>query len=143
MVKLGLKIKCLSSLEQACKSLGLTLAKNKTSYRWWGHHVGDHPLPEGFTAADLGKCEHAIQVTGDSSAYEMGVVKSKDGDGYELLYDFYGAAGQKMMVKVGKNGGLLKQAYTIERAKRVAKLEDYEVTVTTRADGTKIMKVMA
>jgi hypothetical protein len=114
-----LNITDLDALEAACKSIGLELSRGQKTYRWWGHSVGDYPIPAGFTANDLGKCEHAIRIPNNNSAYEIGVVKNRDGrDGYTLLWDFY-AGGKGMQSMVGDSqASKLVQANQLEVASR-------------------------
>lgn len=71
-------------LKNMCQRQGWTL-KEKNTYKWYGRHVGDYPLPDGFTVKDLGKCDVAIQIPGIQ--YEIGCVNKND----ELvfLYDFW------------------------------------------------------
>lgn len=90
----------LNALETACGRLGLEFVRNQKTFRWWGKHVGDYPIPEGFTENDMGTCDHAIRISGDDRAYEIGVVRRRDGEnGYCLMFDFYGR-GKGMQDKV-------------------------------------------
>ena len=116
-----LEIKDMDALKAACERLGLKWMEGKTTYRWYGQFMGDYPLPEGFKAEDLGKCTHAISVPGAS--YEIGVV-TRNGK-TTLLWDFWSSGGLEKIL--GKGGGKLKQAYTIETAKRAAKKAGYRV----------------
>ncbi len=129
-----LEIDDLSSLKEAAKAMGLEFTDKKT-YRWWGHSVGDYPLPEGFTEADLGKCDYALSIPGNGRAYEVGVVKRRDGKpGYQLLWDFY-AGGYGLEKAIGKDGGLLKQSYAVMRAKKEMLRKGYRATTTKDAKG--------
>jgi len=96
--------------------------------RWEGHY----PLPEGFSQEDLGKCDHAIQVPG--ADYEVGVVKSRQGAGYRLLWDFWFRGG--LTERLGRKAERLVQAYGVEKAKREARKQGFSVYETTRGDGT-------
>lgn len=91
VTKIALKITDLDALEAALKHMGgLELRRGQTTYKWYGQSVGDYPLPEGITEADLGKCDHAIVQTKKLALnYEVGLVKEKDGTGYRILFDFY------------------------------------------------------
>ena len=95
--------------------------ENQKTYAWYGRSVGDYPIPEGFKVEDLGKCDHAIKVPG--ATYEVGVVK-KDGN-HVLMWDFWQAGGLEKAI--GKDGGLLKQGYAIEKAKLEAIKKGYSV----------------
>jgi hypothetical protein len=133
---IDIEIKDLPALEQACKRLGLELVRDQKSYRWYGSHVGDYPVPEGFTVEDLGKCDHAIRVPGNEEAYEIGVVRRRDGKaGYTLLYDFY-AGGRGMTKFVGDaQCSKLKQMYATTIATRTAQRQGFRVQEHVGADG--------
>jgi hypothetical protein len=121
IAKIALEIQSLEDLKSACKMLGFIFQENKQSYQWYGRWVGDSPLPEGITQEELGKCDHAIKIP--ECAYEIGVVKR--GQKYILLWDSWHAGGLEQ--KIGKDAGILKQFYTIERIKREAKQKKYQV----------------
>ena len=109
VARIDMEIKDLTALKAAAKLLGMEFLEGQTTYRWYGRHVGDYSLPEGFKASDLGKCEHAIGIPNDKKAYEIGVVKRRDGkEGYTLLWDFW-AGGYGLEAKVGKDGNKLKE----------------------------------
>lgn len=113
-----LEIKDLAALGAAAQALGMELRMGQRTYKWWGHSVGDYPLPVGFSEHELGHCEHALRVKGNSAAYEIGVVKRRDGKpGYTLLWDFY-AGGYGLEAAVGQNASKLKQRYQVEVFKR-------------------------
>lgn len=137
--EMELEIRDLESLEKACSRLGLELVKDQKEYKWYGTHVGDYPVPKGFTKEDLGKCDHAIRVKNNSKAYEVGVVKRKDGGpGYQLIWDFW-AGGLGLQEKVGQDGGLLKQNYAAQVAKKQMLREGYRVTEKTDTSGRMLL----
>src|SRR5439155_1428606 len=90
---------------------------------------------------DFGKCEYALRVKGTrpqmgpGGPWEIGVVKAKDGDGYELLYDAYGGAGQALTNAVGVGARKLRQEYAAAVATKKAKatLAKKGFTVTREA----------
>lgn len=111
----------LNSLESCLDRLGLELVRNVPRYKWYGTHVGDYPLPEGFTKDELGMCEHVIRIkpklgeTEDEQkarekAYEIGVVRRKDGQGYTLMFDFW-MGGYGIEALAGKNCCKIMQAF--------------------------------
>ena len=112
IAKIELEILSLEDLKSACKILGFNFIENQKTYQWYGRWVGDSPLPEGIALEDLGKCDHAIRI--QDCAYEIGIVKR--GSKYILLWDSWHTGGLEQ--KIGKEAGILKQAYTIERIKR-------------------------
>jgi hypothetical protein len=121
VAKIEVEIRDLETLKAACDQLGLELLPNQRTFAWYGESVGDHPLPEGFTAADMGKCDHAIRVPG--ARYEVGVVK-RNGK-YLLLWDFYSRGGLERVL--GKGACRLKQTYSVERVRREARLKGYHL----------------
>lgn len=147
----ALDIKSLDDLDAACKRLGLELVRGQQTYHWYGRSVGDYPLPEGFTADDLGKCSHAIRIPAskaaqavapyvadwgtDAKPYEIGVVARRDGKpGFSLMWDFFeGGFGLENIV--GKDCQNLRQAYAICAATRAARMQGMSVTEQKMADG--------
>lgn len=121
VAKIEIAIKDLDTLKGACRELGLEFMAEQKVFEWYGNHVGDYPIPEGFTAADMGRCDHAIRVPG--ARYEIGIVH-RNGR-YHLLWDFYRAGGLERIL--GKGACKLKQAYSVERVRREAKLKGYHV----------------
>jgi len=129
VAKMEVEIKDLDALEQACESLGLELARGQKHYKWYGHSVGDYPMPAGFTERDLGKCDHAIRIPGDNKAYEIGVCESKTGSGYTLLWDFW-QGGYGMQAKVGTKGEKLADAYGAKMTAAHWRQKGFRVTET-------------
>ncbi|EIQ01079.1 hypothetical protein OpiT1DRAFT_05647 [Opitutaceae bacterium TAV1] len=118
----SVKITDLNSLKAACARLGVEFLEGRKTYKWYGRSVGDYKLPEGFTAEDLGKCEHAIRVPGVD--YEIGVAKAPDGKGYTCLYDFWGP-GEGLLKKFGKGLTKLVDMYSLETLKAKARAKGY------------------
>lgn len=112
----------LEALKAACAREGIEFVEGKKTYEWFGRSVGDYPLPAGFTAENLGKCEHVIRVPGVK--YEIGVAKNPTGKGYTFLYDFWGP-GQGLLKKFGQGLTKLVDAYSIEALKRQARMKGY------------------
>lgn len=132
-----IQVKDLDALEAAAKRLGLSLRRGQTRYKWYGESVGDYPLPEGFTAADLGTCEHALVVDGATDqTYEIGVTKRRDGKpGYTLLWDFF-QGGYGLRERVGHDGKALIQEYARTVAVKQARMQGFSVRETKRQDGS-------
>ncbi len=141
VVNIDLSISSLEALDDACKELGLELIQNQKTYRWFGQFVGDSPLPAGFTQADLGKCEHAIRVKGNSQAYEIGLVRSKTNPKeYHLLFDYW-AGGGGLVEKIGGNQAMkLKDHYGAALMKRHVKKQGMRVKQTITTSGKIIIK---
>lgn len=114
----------LNAVKLAAKNLGLDVREDN-KYRWYGHHVGDYPLPPGWTKHDMGK--NAVLVLSPSeekckelginknTVYELGIVPDKNNEGcYVPMYDFF-AKGQGLDKLIGspvfdpKNRGICKQ----------------------------------
>ena len=131
VAKIQVQIKSLEALQAACDRLGLVFIEGQQNYKWFGKYMGDSKLPEGFSAADLGKCTHAIKVPGAS--YEIGVVQSLDGQ-WHLLWDSWRTGG---LVKIlGQNAEHLVQAYSIEAARLAAQAQGYSCYEEPLEDGT-------
>lgn len=60
---IDIEITNLQDLQNACADLGLEFVEGQQTYNWYGEHIGDYPVPEGFAESDLGRCEHAIKLT--------------------------------------------------------------------------------
>jgi hypothetical protein len=142
IAQIELQVNDLDALKAAAEKLGLIFREGQRHYRWYGRSVGDYPLPEGFTAADLGKCDHALSVRENPGAYEVGVVQKKDGSGFQLLWDFwnrgrsYGDFGKGLEDVVGENACKLQQEYAVEVAKKYWLGQGWQVTEDRKEDGT-------
>jgi hypothetical protein len=133
VAKIELEITDLDALKAACQRLGLEFRCGQVVYAWYGEYMADYPLPEGLTAKDLGKCDHAIRVPGAS--YEIGVLK-RNGK-YHLLWDFWSEGGLQCIL--GKNAGRLRQAYAIERTRREALRKGYRITESKTQNGLRLV----
>jgi hypothetical protein len=135
------EIRDLDALDAACRRLGLELVRGQQTYRWYGRHVGDYPLPDGFTEDDLGKCDHAVRIPGDAQPhgeppYEIGVVRRRDGrPGFSLMWDFF-CGGFGLEERVGQNCRRLKQAYAVEVARKEAMRSGFRVQEHVAANGS-------
>jgi hypothetical protein len=130
------EIKDLDALAEACKRIGLEFVSGQQTYRWYGMSVGDYPLPAGFTADELGKCEHAIRIPGSETAYEIGVVCRRDGRaGHTLMWDFW-AGGKGLEALAGKDCRNLKREYAAVVAKRQAQRSGFQVNEQRQPDGS-------
>ena len=56
----GLNVLDLDSLAAAVQKLGGVLDRGRAQYKWYGHHVGDYPVPEGFTVSEMGTATHGV-----------------------------------------------------------------------------------
>ena len=120
----------LEAVKDICKELGLEFKENQRSYRWYGTHVGDYPLPEGFTKSDLGRCDHAIGVKGASSkSYEIGLVKR--GEVYIPLFDFW-QGGFGLEERIGPGAKKFTDAYT-----RAVSIKTAKALPSPRASATR------
>lgn len=116
IAKIELEVTDLKSLSKACKQIGLNLITGKTSFKWYN---GDK------------ECSHAIEIPG--ADYEIGLVLKNDK--YELLTDFWDKGIEKA---IGKNGGLLKQRYAVERTKSEASKKGYRVIEKQTDNGIRL-----
>lgn len=127
VTSIKVKIASLDALKSAAEALGLEFHEGQKTFRWYGRHVGDYPLPEGFSKEDMGKCEHALSIPGNKGAYEIGVCKARDGsDNYELLWDFWGG-GFGLEERVGEGAMKLCEEYSVAYAKQCLEEQGYMV----------------
>jgi hypothetical protein len=120
--KIELEVNDLGTLAQACSRLGLNLIRDKKTFKWYGREDG--------------KCDHAIKVPG--ATYEIGVIKR--GNAFELQCDYFDNAIGKA---IGQNGGLLKQAYAVERTRAEARRKGYTVIEKTTPQGIRLQVQIA
>lgn len=131
IVSIAVKLTDLDAIKATCRELKLTFKPNQKTYRWYGRSVGDTPLPAGFTAAELGQCEHAIEVPG--ADYDIGLARAKDGQGYVMLFDYWGP-GQSIPNAIGgynadgtAHANRFVQLYGVHKATREAVKLGYTV----------------
>lgn len=137
---IDIEIKDLDALKQAAKTLGLEM-REATTYKWYGQSVGDYPLPPGFKKSELGKCEYALYLPGNDQAYEIGVTRSKTGEGYTLLYDFWngGFGLMKAVSTDGKTLNLLKTEYGVETSIKALRRRGYNASVVRENGKVKVV----
>jgi hypothetical protein len=131
VTSIDIEIRDLDALESAVGELGAAFIHGRTTYNWYGRHVGDYPLPAGFTQDQLGKCEHAIRLPGVN--YEIGVVKNPVKEGtFTLLFDFYGQSGahdgEKLRKHFGDGLSRIKQMYGVHVAEKAARAKGWIVS---------------
>jgi hypothetical protein len=119
--KIELEIKDLEALKNACNTLGFQFMENQKEYIWYGKWIGNQPLPPGITEDDIGKCDHAIRVP--TAQFEVGVVRK--GNSWILLWDNWIAGGLQKVI--GKDAGILKQAYSVEAVKKISRVKGYRI----------------
>ena len=114
--KIELEVKDLGILGQASSRLGLELLKNSKTFKWSGQEA---------------QCDHCIRVPG--ADYQIGVL-NRNGS-YELNCDFYDKNLEKV---IGPKGGLLKQAYAVEKTRIEARKKGYSVIERQTQNGIQL-----
>ena len=114
--KIELEVKDLGVLSQACTRLGVEFIREQKQFKWYGN-----------TAL----CDHVIKVPGAN--YEIGVIKANGR--YELNCDFYDRRIEKV---IGRQGGLLKQAYAVAKTKIEARRKGYSVLEQNTETGVRL-----
>jgi len=104
--KIELEVTDINVLSKACDRMGLKLIKGKKRFKWFGREDGT--------------CDHAITIP--EAEYEIGVVKASGQ--YELSCDFFD---RRLQEVIGDGGGLLKQAYAIEKTRQASRIKGYSV----------------
>lgn len=142
IVEIKMIINDLASLRKAVSADPRLEIREKKTYKWYGTSVGNYPLPEGVTVDMLGKCEFAIGVVGNPNAYEVGVIKKKDGT-YTLMGDFY-AGGFGLCEVVGEktkedpsgnNFFKLANSYAAQVAAKSMRKKGYAVNIKAQPGG--------
>ncbi len=115
--RIEIEVRDLATLKAACQRLGLSFKNEQKTFKWFGNEDG--------------ACDHAIEIPGAS--YQIGVVQTSRT--FELNCDWY----DPMLEKgIGRNGGLLKQAYGVEKTKLEARRKGYSVTEEQTETGTRL-----
>jgi len=114
--RIELQVKDLSILGSACARLGLELIRSRKVFKWYGKEA---------------PCDHAIRIP--QAEYEIGII-DRDGN-YELNCDFYDRNLERV---IGKNGGLLKQAYAVEKTAIEARRKGYSVLERKTDNGIRL-----
>lgn len=147
VARIDVQVTNLDDLRTACAELGLEFVEGQQTYEWFGQtNLEESPLPEGFHAEDLGRCEHAIRLNTSArlaawnehehAPYEIGVSKRRDGQpGWVLMWDYF-QGGYGLMNVIGQRGGLLKQAIGIAATIRTMKAQGYRLERKTLPNGT-------
>lgn len=120
--RIPLTITDLDALEDACALIGMEVVRGQKTYKWYGRWMNDYDQDDaaykyGIKPEDYGKCEHAIRVKGNSEAYEIGLVKNPNGEGWVPVFDFW-AGGKGLQAVVGDNAGNLRREYTLQEGMR-------------------------
>jgi len=114
-----LEVKDLGILGEACKRLGFSLIRGKTTFKWYGNEKE-------------ARCDHVINVPG--ADYEIGVI-AKAGGRYELACDYFDRALTKI---IGQNAGRLKQAYAAQKAVVEARRKGYTAREQKTSTGIRV-----
>lgn len=123
----------LDDLELAAPLLGLRLVRGQRTWRWYGQFMNDsaegRALASVLPVSQWGKCEHALQVVGHESGYEIGVVPALDGGpGYDLVFDGWGP-GAEITKRCGADLGRLAAEVGAQAALRELARKGYRARV--------------
>ena len=125
--KIEVEIQSLEDLKAACQEFGFRFMENQKTHKWYGTNK------ESENGTEFGKCDHAIKVP--KCKYEIGIVKN--GNHYNLLWDSYYTGG--LEERIGKDAGLLKQAYSVQRIKRESRIKGYRVAQKKVTNGIRLV----
>ncbi len=124
ITEIKLQVKDLDALKAAAENLGFDFMEGQKTHEWYGQFMDDSREGKEFARTRgigaMGKCEHALRAKDHKHGdYEIGVVKSLDGEGYELSYDSWGS-GRKLEAKAGPKLNTLRREYAVEVATKAA-----------------------
>ena len=139
VTKVELVVKDLECLKRAAAECGLEFREGQKTHRWYGQWVNDYSgadaaYKQGIKPEDYGKCEHAIGVPNNATAYEVGVVKNPSGEGWVLVADFW-SGGKGLEALAGRNCSKLAQAYGQQVVQKTMKAQGWMVRKTVQSDG--------
>lgn len=141
VVTLRVKITSKANLIAAVERMGGTWIEGRTRFTWYGRHMGDYKLPEGFSKSEMGHCHHCVSFPGIT--YQVGLIEidklpashpartllDKDGkrvyaDGsFVPMFDFWDKALKEKMG--GPEALKFIQAYKSEQTKAEARKKGY------------------
>ena len=119
--------------KKAAAEMGGVLEEASTFNNWYHEHgklAGDYPIPAGYREDEMDKCQYKIRFPGIK--YEVGIVKSKSGAGYDILYDFWDS---NLKAKMGgKRGEKFIQTYGLVKAEASCRMRGI-MTQRVQLDG--------
>lgn len=127
----------------AAKFPALQWMEGQQKYNWYGSWQNDFSTDQaaykrGVDVDQYGKCEHAIRVPG--CAYEIGVTKRKDGEGYTLVWDLW--RGKEISKAIGQDAEILMNAYNEEYVSSYAQANGYMLQEEVNSDGNLVMTLL-
>lgn len=148
------EIECrdLNDLKEAVQRRGGEFLEGQVTHAWWGRYLGDsvgmrnNAADKGRDAKTFGKCLHAIRVAGtqgqmgSSGPWEIGVVRSLSGDGYSLVYDNFGTAGQALEKVFGRDAVGIKDELAAGITMRELLRDGYRLNRTVTDDGSIVLE---
>jgi hypothetical protein len=115
--------------------------EGQTNHAWYGSWQDDYSQQDaayknGIPPKDYGKCEHAIHM--DGVDYEIGVVKRRDGEGYSLVWDFFGS-GKKISKCIGDSAEKLMIEYQSHYIRQFADANGMMLDQSTDSEGNLVL----
>lgn len=116
--------------------------EDKKTYNWYAggwqddYAKSDAAYKNGIPVEDYGKCEHAIHM--DGVDYEIGVVKRRDGEGYSLVWDFFGC-GKKISKVIGDSAEKLMIEYQQHYIRQFADSNGMMLDQSTDSEGNLVL----
>lgn len=114
----------LDCLAEAAAENGMEFRRDQKTYAWYGRWMNDWneqnaAVTKGRDPKTFGHCDHAIRRQDHQSGdYEIGLVPSTTGKGYDLIYDRWGSGGQRIHDAAGDNLRKLEQSYSAAVARK-------------------------
>ena len=139
---ISLEIRDLDALKLACQQLGLEFREGQRTWKWFNRFVNDYhgsdaAYKHGLKPEQYGHSEHAIGLK--DCQYEIGVIRTADGKGYSLAFDFWGP-GRSIRDKLGAGCEKLKQRYGANVASKSLRAKGYRVKETISQDGAIVLR---
>ena len=135
---------CITNLdyaEIAAKRLGGRLVRGLKTFNWYGVWLDDWRDENraasmmGIDPKTFGQCDHAIVMDDAvSGSYEIGLVKRKDGKGFDAIYDVWGP-GETLEDRFGEGLSSLKTEIGVVTAMRTYAQLGYQAKDTKNKNG--------
>lgn len=123
------------------KQLGLEFRQNQKTFKWFGQWANDYNTADaaylnGVDTKDYGKCEHAFGVPNNPHAYEVGLVRTKDGH-FRFVFDFW-AGGHGLCKLIGAKGEKLWQGFAEYKIQQKVAEAGFEIASRTVQNDGKV-----
>ncbi len=118
--------------------------EGQKKFEWFGkwvkdYHGDDAAYKNGIDPETFGQCDHCIEM--DGCKYSIGVVNRADGQGYSLVFDFWGQ-GRRIQEYLGSSAEKLMSEYSREYVTAYAEANGYMLQQETNNEGNLVITML-